>query len=293
MGFVCGGLGVLFVYLSSCGFYVCVWFWWFCVFCLFFFCCLFLCFIHFLREKNKRYSFPYFRRKNLLSSKLGTAYSRSFQHMGEKSLRLLCWVQVPRCWHVEGLQGWPLKDEARGCPVVDTGGPDRPTTGHSWAPQPPRWCLWESTPRKGHNTLDTKEERTKEHEKKAKARGGGITLTNKINLNFPTTVTGKQSLCLYPDPQAFSFMILFSLPSYWSGGNEWVAKWVLGCQPWGPWARTRELHGAKAAAEINDSSTGSWNLHPSLLLHWVSNTSHQVHLTRFKRLLLHFLEMKQ
>lgn len=74
---------------------------------------------------------------------------------------------------------------------------------------------------------------------------------------LPTTVTGKQSLCLYPDPQAFSFMILFSLPSYWSGGNDWVARWVLGCQPWGPWARScrnqREQHGELESAPLPPS----------------------------------------
>lgn len=46
------------------------------------------------------------------------------------------------------LQGWPLWEQARGCPVLDTASSShlysRPATGHSWAHQWNWLCLWEN-----------------------------------------------------------------------------------------------------------------------------------------------------
>jgi len=62
------------------------------------------------------------------------------------------WVQVPRCW-----QGWTVRASVRsgrGCPRPDTesASASRPTAGHSWAQQPPRWGLWENSFKEGRNT---------------------------------------------------------------------------------------------------------------------------------------------
>lgn len=66
-------------------------------------------------------------------------------------------------WHTVGvggggghLYGWPLWEEARSCPVQDTAGSNRPTTEHSWAPQPSWGRLWENMFKKGNTKVREK-----------------------------------------------------------------------------------------------------------------------------------------